>query len=313
MISEEKQQLLTEGFFARHETFCPRYGWLKKGVDGVSHDERIFDRSDAIELLGVGKNMVRSIRFWCLAFKLITQKEDGKKAGGPMVTTEFAEKLLSDDGWDPYLEDPASLWLLHWRLFSPPLVAPAWSMAMNLTGIRYLSGKELTHYILEYQSYIPSFQRFSESSFEKDASCFLRMYSPPSNRISDEIECPFTQLGLLSHGEKKGSFQFNTGEKMRLPDLILLAACLDYAGKYHPTSSTLSLNAISYGFNSPGVIFKLSETDIGNSLEKVVADIYGLSFVESYGNRQLLMEASPAGLYREALAKYYRNTHRMGL
>jgi hypothetical protein len=21
------------GFFARHETFCPRYGWLKKGFE----------------------------------------------------------------------------------------------------------------------------------------------------------------------------------------------------------------------------------------------------------------------------------------
>lgn len=25
------EQWLGEGFFARHETFCLRYGWLKKG------------------------------------------------------------------------------------------------------------------------------------------------------------------------------------------------------------------------------------------------------------------------------------------
>ena len=29
---------IAEGSFARHETFCCRYGWLKKGVDGVMED-----------------------------------------------------------------------------------------------------------------------------------------------------------------------------------------------------------------------------------------------------------------------------------
>ena len=59
-----------EGFFARHETFCPRYGWLKKGFDAIKKYPDIFTRDDAIEILGVGKNMVRAIRFWCVAFKI---------------------------------------------------------------------------------------------------------------------------------------------------------------------------------------------------------------------------------------------------
>ena len=58
-------------FFARHETFCPRYGWLKKGFDAVSQDPKVFDQPDAIETLGVGKNMIRAIRYWCMAFKII--------------------------------------------------------------------------------------------------------------------------------------------------------------------------------------------------------------------------------------------------
>ncbi|QTA89668.1 DUF4007 family protein [Desulfonema magnum] len=66
----EFTELPNNGFFARHETFCPRYGWLKKGFDGVRESD-IFDSPDAIEKLGVGKNMVRAIRFWCVAFKII--------------------------------------------------------------------------------------------------------------------------------------------------------------------------------------------------------------------------------------------------
>ena len=56
--------------FARHESFHPRYGWLKKGVDGAASDPGIFIREDAVVQLGVGKNMVRAIRFWGTAAKL---------------------------------------------------------------------------------------------------------------------------------------------------------------------------------------------------------------------------------------------------
>ncbi|WP_308253209.1 DUF4007 family protein [Geminocystis sp. GBBB08] len=57
--------------FARHETFHPRWGWLKKGFDVASNDSNIFNSEDAPVRLGVGKNMVRSLRYWCYTFKII--------------------------------------------------------------------------------------------------------------------------------------------------------------------------------------------------------------------------------------------------
>jgi hypothetical protein len=257
--------------------------------------------------------MVRSIRFWCLAFKLIKPKNEGKKFGGPMKPTIFAKRLLGGDGWDPYLEDPASLWLLHWQLFTPPILVPAWAMAINLTGILSFGMTDLKNHFLEYKELILAIQRLSDSSFEKDASCFLRIYGPPSTGISEEIECPFCHLGLLETGDRKSTYQFNTSDKSRLPDWILLAACLDYARNYHPSANSVSVSAIAYGFNSPGVAFKLSETDLGNRLEKAVMDFEDVVFIESYGNRQLMMESDPAELHLKALTKYYQNSRRIGL
>ena len=107
--------------FARHETFHPRYGWLKKGFDYVKKDNNVFLRDDASVVLGVGKNMVRSMKYWCAAFKIIQEKPEApKNISRPFIPTSFGEALLSDKGWDPYLEDPASLWLLHWKLFKKP-------------------------------------------------------------------------------------------------------------------------------------------------------------------------------------------------
>jgi hypothetical protein len=57
--------------FAKHETFHPRYGWLKKGFDKSTEDEILFLREDAPVTLGVGKNMVKAIRYWSCAYKVL--------------------------------------------------------------------------------------------------------------------------------------------------------------------------------------------------------------------------------------------------
>ena len=107
--------------FARHETFHPRYGWLHKGFAAAHKDHGVFTAPNATVTLGVGKNMVNAIRYWAQAFKVL---EDVPEPFRPRVSllrpSPFGEALLSEDGWDPYLEDAGSLWLLHWQLLRPP-------------------------------------------------------------------------------------------------------------------------------------------------------------------------------------------------
>ncbi len=91
--------------FSGHETFPCRNLWLKKGYDFVKQGGD-FNAPDAVVSLGVGKNMVGSIRFWLRAFGIT---EDDR-------LTDIAQKLLGDDGWDPYCEDELTLWLLHYQL-----------------------------------------------------------------------------------------------------------------------------------------------------------------------------------------------------
>ena len=88
--------------FARHETFHPRYGWLKKGYDLAAADPGAFLDPKASVRLGVGKNMVRAIRYWCKASKLVQEMPPPDR---PRVfhsyPTEIGRQLLSADGWDP--------------------------------------------------------------------------------------------------------------------------------------------------------------------------------------------------------------------
>lgn len=309
------------GFFARHETFCPRYGWIKKGFDAIREDPNAFDASDDIERLGVGKNMVRSIRFWCLAFHVI-EPSDGSAArrlGGSMRPSAFGQALLSEDGWDPYLEDPGSLWLLHWQLFSPPVTAASWPLVFNLPYSGNFSINELVDALRQRLMGLSGVKRCSDSSLSKDVSCLVRMYAPIQSRSrSDEIECPFTHLGLLLSCDGKQTYRFSTGDKRSLPDEVFLAACCDYAtanlepdtrqgGRGNPGGArSISMNKLAFGYNSPGVVFKLSETDIGFRLDKIANRFpREVHFSETYGSRQLQFLRSPRDVFRKILDHYY--------
>ena len=73
--------------FSGHQTFAFRYGWLEKGVKGVAASPGIFAAEDAIVQLGVGKNMVESIRHWCLATQMLEEKPDPADKQSPASST----------------------------------------------------------------------------------------------------------------------------------------------------------------------------------------------------------------------------------
>src|SRR5512136_927312 len=93
--------------FSGHETFPCRYTWLPKAVAKLQQKPTLFaDEDDAMVTLGVGKNMVRAIRFWVDASNVA---EPTKDAG--LQVTDLGRDILGKDGFDPYLEDVQTLWL----------------------------------------------------------------------------------------------------------------------------------------------------------------------------------------------------------
>ena len=84
--------------FSGHETFPFRYTWLKKGVDAVrGRSSSVFSSDRATITLGVGKNMVRSIRHWCITAGLIRAMADRTQ----FEPTDFGSAIFADDGLGP--------------------------------------------------------------------------------------------------------------------------------------------------------------------------------------------------------------------
>src|SRR5437667_6604624 len=81
--------------FAKHETFYIREGWLFKGMAAIKKAEddgqlpTIFLDTDAPERLGIGHNMVRSLRFWMQAIGLVEEKQEERQRAHRLSIKNF--------------------------------------------------------------------------------------------------------------------------------------------------------------------------------------------------------------------------------
>lgn len=87
MVVISNTQKLT---FSGHDSFHCRQLWLKKGYDFIEEGYS-FNDDYAVVQLGVGKNMVSSIRFWLKAFKTINDKGNPIEFG--ISTLSHIEKI----------------------------------------------------------------------------------------------------------------------------------------------------------------------------------------------------------------------------
>lgn len=259
--------------FGGHETFTFRYGWLKKGVDGLRQHPDIFTQDEAMVRLGVGKNMVRSIRHWCLATQVIAEGETlpGTRTRR-LSLTDFGGRLFLDPAWDPYLEADGSLWLLHWRLATNNKRATTWYWAFNrlkeqeFTRDSLLGG--LTRLAAEH-----NWSRVAAASLKADLSCFLRTYTAgkrgPASTVEETLDCPLTSLGLISViGEGQTQrYRFHNGPKTGLPAAVFCYALLESWESRHQGQQTLSLREIVHGEGGPGRVFRLDDDAVLSYLD----------------------------------------------
>lgn len=292
--------------FARHETFHPRFGWLKKGFDAVVRDPEIFGREDAHIQLGVGKNMGLSIRYWCTAFKLIEVGEsDGRR--GLSAPTEFGIRLIGEGGWDQYLEDIASLWLLHWNLLKSPCQATAWRFIFDEFRKADFMRDDLLRELAAYRDKLGL--RVQDSSLDKDVTCLLRMYveQPQKKAITEEtLDCPFVELGLIQQAGDARHYAFRIGAKANLPAAVIVAAALEFVASSDAGQHTVSLASLTYGQSSPGLAFKLTESAICQAIEDISLKPGGVALSDTAGLVQMSFQEEPLRLAQRILKHYYK-------
>lgn len=295
--------------FSGHETFPFRYPWLKKGYDAVRADGNVFQRDDAITTLGVGKNMVRSIRHWCLVAGVLEESRTGPAALRP---TELGTLVFADDGLDPYLEDPATLWLLHWQIASNRSRATTWFWTFSHFHEPEFTREALASALNKWAQTLGG-KPVAASSLKRDVDCFLRCYVASRQGraalVEDSLDCPLVELGLIVQPSGGSTYQFHRSAQRSLPDGILLYAIARFWNAFAPTAETLAIQDIARQPASPGRLFKIDESSLAERLETIERQTEGaIAYGETAGLRQLyrrrqlettelLDEAYPIGGY----------------
>jgi hypothetical protein len=255
------------GHFSGHETFPLRHLWLRKAYDAVTKEQparrNLFSDPDAIITFGVGKNMVTSIRHWALTCSII---EESGEFYQPTDLGKFLFDLSS--GRDPFMEGPATTWLMQWLIAGSATRSTTWFYAFNHLNTLTFDREAVARAIRELCA--ARGWRATAATIKRDVECFIRSYVPRQEpRPSDDaLEPVLAELGLIrSVGGRQ--FEFRRGPKPSLPDGVFLYALDDFWQRTAIGQSTLAVDRLTYEPGSPGRVFKMDEFSLIERLARI--------------------------------------------
>jgi hypothetical protein len=287
--------------FSGHESFPLRYAWLPKAARAIADAPDIFsDEETAMVEMGLGKNMVRALRFWVQATGIAGPALRGLKV------SDFGEAILVDKTGDPYLEDVRTLWLLHWKLSThvrEPLFA--WDYMLNRWQEPEIARSRV---IRAFQFEAEAMGRtLSPVTIEQHFDVFMHTYIPTRGRKAeaqeDSLDCPLVQIALLEQvGERmpenstksEAIYAFRRDEKPEISPGLFCFCLNDFWNSRHANEKTVSFKEVAVGHGSPGQIFKLPEADVRERLESIVTDSDGaFEFEESAASQTVFRPERP--------------------
>lgn len=242
--------------FAGHETFHLRDGWLRKGLS-ICHvpGEKGLLSPDAADILGVGSNMIKSIRHWLNATMLtcgVVEAESGKVT----ERSELAEVIMEHD---PYFQSEATWWALHVNLVNNPDFAFAWNWFFNDFKANRFEKAYCVESLKRSLEYNPSLRCPAQKTLDKDISAILASYAQTMPRLDltpeDTKDCPFLRLGLLTFSRESGFYVPQFGMK-EIPAVMLgytiIASGTEDSAKNNKEYASLSIAEAVSRRSGPG-------------------------------------------------------------
>lgn len=273
--------------FSGHDTFHCRQLWLKKGYDFIVNGNKFTDNESVI-LLGVGKNMVSAIHFWMRAFGLFTK--DGS-------VTEFADYIFSENGKDPYLEDEATLWLLHYYLVTSGYASTYDLIFNELRKEKIEFSKENFLSFVERKAGDLGFTQFNKKTVSTDFDVLTKMYIRTTEQAKDKedtLSGLLTDLNLIQEERKSSSiYSIPNDNRNSLPEEIVLYTILDKA----EFQNSINLNTLFQDKNLPGSVFAITKNALMDKLDSIANNPkykkHGITISDHAGIKELQFVLKP--------------------
>ena len=185
--------------FRAHDTFFIRKGWISKGMRNVHGNADVFisKKDNPMDVLGIGANMVKALRYWLQAIGLTEEPKSGKRS---QTFTKFGELVYEHD---KYIEELGTLYLLHYKLSSNFENATAWYYFFNEFSLSDFSREDFAAQLNGFIKMQDEDITVAQRSIEDDFNCIINTYVPRyktmPGRVSAEnnIDCPLGEMGLV--------------------------------------------------------------------------------------------------------------------
>ncbi|WP_020160007.1 DUF4007 family protein [Methylobacter marinus] len=295
--------------FGRHETFALRYSWLTKGFRAFEANKNIFSSDEATEAtieLGVGKNMVNAIKYWLRASSML---HDSDKE---LVASKLGKAIFDEDGWDPYLEDEATIWLIHWLIVTNSELATAWYWFFNCFHKAEFTSEEAADSLSDFVRNRLS-GKHSERTVRNEISMILRMYSSPKvnlkSQTEDCLDAPLTSLKLVTAVEGPHLYRSYGNSQPTLPIELIGYAVNEVFNQRNTVS--LPITDLMYGQKDGvalGSVFRLTESALLAKLENLVKTYPSIFEINDTAGINQLFRKDSDEVSLDFLRHYYQPT-----
>ncbi|WGM45835.1 hypothetical protein KOAAANKH_00699 [Brevundimonas sp. NIBR10] len=284
--------------FSGHQTFALRIAWLPKAVEAIAADPNLLNNTlQSVTRLGLGKNMVEALRCWLEAYGVAT-----KGTNGWALTNEAALILNRPHGFDPFLEDPQTLWWLHWKI-STLRVAPffAWDLMINRWNEPSFSASAVVESFARHAE--QDDRVLSEVTMKQHFEVWLRTYCAPKGgrALEDGLDSPLAGLALVRQfgeretaGRREHVYGFDLGRKRGVSQALFHYCLIDWWDARPDDEQTAPFHEVAHGSRSPGRVLRMPEGEVRERLHLLGAiQTSGFELHESLSQQQLRRTDSP--------------------
>ena len=275
--------------FSGHESFPCRMLWPIKGYDYIVKDNNFNDPNSVVEL-GVGKNMVASIRYWLKALGMTEQDKP----------TTLANYLFGKEhGKDRYIESLGTLWLL--------LVITQEATLYNILFLRYqkerkqFDKEQIQNYVKRLMTEDDKQKQFNANTVGKDFNVLIQNYTQPSNPKSyEDYSSLLIDLNLIRHDKSDKVFTFNIEGKRSVPLEIFFYAILMMKGE----DRTVAYDTLQ----NVGLVFCMTDIEVIDMMKRIDCEYPEyVQYSDNSGIRQLLFKEGKKIDPIDLLNRYYEN------
>lgn len=216
--------------FRAHDTFFVRKGWLSKGMKHVHDRADIFVSRDEnpTDVLGIGTNMVKALRYWLQAVGVTEEPASGRRT---QRFTDLGDQIYEHDR---YIEELGTLHLLHYKLAINREDATAWYYFFNEFKMIEFTKEDFVSALQSHVLMSGEDVSVALRSLNDDFTCIVNTYLPrqKSNpgKVSPEnnIDCPFGELGFIDIlSKEKHTYKKSIPAAKSFNPWVILAVIVD--------------------------------------------------------------------------------------